>query len=294
MKMLYIKEKEENTKLKQKIKNYFNIIEIEYVNNKVLLTLPINYKSKEKKIIKVAKKLNKILYKDCIQNIVLSKDLFKSETLKNILYSQNINILDGSKLFSLLTNKVIKQICTYAGAKIEELEISVLVNDSNSTNIANITEIAKNVKRLNIITNHIEKFEKLQDYLYNELGIMIKISNNKKKDLLNSQIILNIDFVEELINNYKLPYKCVFINLCNKINIKSKQFNGIMVNHYNIIMNETYKIQKFENEVVYESLIYNCSSQEAQERIEMDNIQIKALLGKNGRINEKEFKQIIN
>ena len=67
-----------------------------------------------------------------------------------------------------------------------------------------------------------------------------------------------------------------------------------MVNHYNIIMNETYKIQKFENEVVYESLIYNCSSQEAQERIEMDNIQIKALLGKNGRINEKEFKQIIN
>ena len=294
MKLLYIKEKEENNKWKQKIKNFFNIIEIQYINNKVFLILPINQKSSKNKIIKVAKKLNKMLYKDCVQDVVLSKKLNENEILKNELYSENINILDGRKLFSLMACKTIEQVCIYAGTKLEKIEVSILVNDNTEINLCNIIEIAKNVKRINIITNHIERFSKLQDYLYSELGIMIKLSNNKKKDLLNSHIILNIDFVEEIINTYKIPYKCAIININNPVNIKTKQFEGININNYNIIMKEAYKIIGFEDKIIYESIIYDYSLKKALRKINEDNIGIKSLLGKNGEINQKEFKQIIN
>ena len=55
----------------------------------------------------------------------------------------------------------------------------------------NIVFIAEHVKRLNIVTNNLNKFKKIEDYLYNELGITINISNNKKQSLLKSNLIFN-------------------------------------------------------------------------------------------------------
>lgn len=272
MKIVYIKEQEKNLNLKQKIKSFFNVIEIEYIDEKVILTLPINENLLDKKTEKISKKLNKMLYIDSIQNVVLSKNLMQNQVLKNKLYEKNINILDGRNLFSILANKTIEKICESTELKIEELEISILVNENNEINILNITEIAKSVKRLNIITNHISRFQKLQDYLYNELGIMIKVSNNKKKDLLTSKIILNMDFPQELINSYKLPARCIIVNLNNEINIKKKQFNGININWYNIMMEDKYKIPKFNDEIIYESLIYKQPLSEQYKKIKQDKI----------------------
>ena len=272
MKIVYIKEQEKKLNLKQKIKSFFNVIEIEYIDEKVILTLPINENLLDKKAEKISKKLNKMLYIDSIQNVVLSKNLMQNQVLKNKLYEKNINILDGRKLFALLSYQIIERTSEYSNMNLEEMEISILVNDNSETNTYNITEIAKNVKRLNIITNHIEKFQKLQDYLYNELGIMIKISNNKKKDLLMSKIVLNVDFPQELINGYKLPTKCIIVNLNNEINIKKKQFNGININWYNIIMKDKYKIEKFNDEIVYESKIYGKPLKNQKDIIKQDKI----------------------
>lgn len=272
MKIVYIKEQEEILNLKQRIKCFFNVIEIEYIDEKVIFTIPINENSKNKKVEWVAAKVNKMLYKDCIENVVLSKKLLENTSLKNKLYENNINILDGRKLFSFLATKVIEKICKNSNLKQEEIEISVLVNEKNDINLDNILETAKNVKRLNIITNHIGRFQNLQDYLYNELGIMIKVSNNKKKDLLQSKIILNIDFPEELINSYKLPNKAIVINLNNIVNINKKKFNGININWFNIIMKDKLKISKFNDEIIYESLIYDKSLNETKQKITEDKI----------------------
>lgn len=272
MKIVYIKEQNEKMTLKQKIKSFFNVIDIEYINKKVILTLPTNENLLNKKTEKISKKLNKMLYIDSIQNVVLSKNLMQNQVLKNKLYEKNINILDGRKLFTLLSYEVIEKISEYSNMNLEEMEISILVNDNSETNTYNITEIAKNVKRLNIITNHIARFQKLQDYLYNELGIMIKVSNNKKKDLLTSKIILNMDFPHELINSYKFPVKCIIVNLNNEINIKKKQFNGININWYNIMMEDKYKMPEFNDEIIYESHIYKLPLSEQYKKIKEDKI----------------------
>ena len=132
--------------------------------------------------------------------------------------------------------------------------------------------IAKNTKRVNVISNHLEKLKSLQELLYEEFGIMIKISNNKKKDLLKSSIILNIDFPEDLINKYKIPNKCIIININNEININSKLFNGININNYNIIVNNENKLSTFSKEIIYESYIYNLQIREAIKKITNDKV----------------------
>ena len=99
--------------------------------------------------------------------------------------------------------------------------------------------------------------------------------NTKKKDLLNSKIILNMDFPEEILNKFRLPQKSVIINLSNEINIKTKQFNGININYYNIYMKDKYKLQGFNDVLIYEALIYDLKKDDASEKILKDKIRYR-------------------
>ena len=67
----------------------------------------------------------------------------------------------------------------------------------------NIKILAKKYKSINIVTNHVEKFKKLEKSLEEDEGIIISITNNKKRSLMKSGIIINIDFPNELINKYE-------------------------------------------------------------------------------------------
>ena len=126
-----------------KIKKIFNIIDIKKVDEKNICYLPFLPDEKIKRINRVSKKLNKILYKNDVQNIVLSEELYKQEELKNILYSNNINILNGKKLFNYLAYKTLEYILEKQGKELKEIEVSILVNDNNETNLRNISLIAK-------------------------------------------------------------------------------------------------------------------------------------------------------
>ena len=166
----------------------------------------------------------------------------------------------------------------------------MLINDFNKINTEIIIEIAKNIKTLNIVTNHIDRCKKIEEYLYNEFGIMISISNNKRKSLLNSEIILNIDFPEELINKYRIYEKSIIINISEKIKLISKRFNGININYYKINIPEKYKIYNFKDEIIYESIIFKIYKlEDIMKKIKKDKIKIKKLIGNNGVISEKEI-----
>ena len=49
--------------------------------------------------------------------------------------------------------------------------------------------------------------------LYEKEGILIIISNNQKKSLVKSQIILNIDFNKEVLNRYKINENAVTVSI---------------------------------------------------------------------------------
>ena len=119
---------------------------------------------------------------------------------------------------------------------------------------------------------------------------MLNISNNKRRSLLKSQLILNIDFPEELVNKYRICDEAVIVNLYEKINIDSKRFNGTNINYYKLKIPEGYKLEGFSSEIIYESSIYKMNNfNEINKKIINDKIVIDKFIGNNGAINEKIY-----
>lgn len=267
----------------------FNIIKTENVENKTIFTIPINKKSTKWKTKHVMEKLGKYLYDNNIKDVALEQALMENEEAKNILYSYNINILSGAELSKFLIHNVLKKIYQYKNSKIETSEITILVNENTDINIHNIKLIAQNVKRLNIIANNIKKFRRVVEYLYKEYGILIKLSNNMKTNIKSSEIIINIDFPEEILNKLDIPNNAIVINIPKNINITSKRFTGVNVKSWNIKIPNKYKVEGFQDKIIYESLIYKKPIIKVFNQIENDHIEIEELIGLNGAIDKREF-----
>lgn len=271
------------------IHRIFNILKIKNIDNKTIIYLPIKEKNKERNIKRIFKKLSKYCYINNIKTIVLEQQIMNNEVAKNILYSNNINILDGTKINRFLTNNLIEKIYEYKNKKIETGEITILVNDNDDINTHIITVLAEKIKRLNIITNNTQKFRKMVEKLYNELGILIKLSSNMKTNIKNADILVNIDFSEELINQLDIPIYATILNIPQDININSKKFSGINIKKWEVEIPNEYKIDKFDEKIIYEIGIYGKSTTQIFEQIKKDNLQIKYFIGVNGMIRQKEF-----
>lgn len=94
------------------IKRIFNIVKIDNIKGKTIFYLPIyqNNRLSKYRIKKISKKIINLLKKEGISDIVLSNYLETVDLLKNNLYSNNLNILDGRYLFKCLSYKVIEYI----------------------------------------------------------------------------------------------------------------------------------------------------------------------------------------
>jgi len=274
-------------------KRIFNIITIKPIGDGILFYVPY----KKNKEVKLANKISKKLNFYNITDIVIDNKL-KIDSFIKRLYEFNINILDGRWLFNYLLIDVIEYISKTKDENIQNQEVSLLVNDLNEVAVNNIYELANKIKRLNIVTNNIGKFKNIEKNLYEQKGIMITVSNNKRKSLAKAKIILNLDFPEEVINKYNINRKAIIVNVEENININSKSFNGININYYNIkIKEEILKkfiennmLDNFDKAILYESILYNKNRyQKIREKINRDEIEIIDLIGKNGVINKKEF-----
>jgi len=282
----YVKNQKE-LKLKDKI---FNNIKYENISGKDIFSLPIQGSTKTKKTEKIINKLVTLFYEQNIKNVVLSNEIFENSVIKENLRNNNINVLAGNRLYNILVPKIIETICSYKNANMQNEKITFLVNENTEANLNNILEVSQMVKTVNIVTYFPHKFERIVNYLYEEMGILIRLSNNRKKDLLNSNIIINIDFNEELINKYYLNVKAIILNIPPNIKIFSKKFAGININSYNIIIPEEYKLEDFSDKYIYETTLLHKNVIEIKNKIK--EVKIKNLIGKNGIINKKEFLSI--
>lgn len=252
--------------------------------NIIILHLKENQKIS---INKIQKLVADIVKKEKCKSVVLSKKLNNNEELKNILNSYNIEILNGRYLFRFLIFDILDFILKKINKKIQDMELSVMVNELDEINAKSIFLLAKKVKRLNIITNHIEVFKKIEQKLSDE-GIMIMVSNNKRKSLLKSDVVINIDFVEENLKEYKLNNNCAIINISNAIKVYNKGFNGININNYNICFEneiiEKYNLE-FDEKILYESKIYEINDfNKILDMIEKDKVFITEIIGNKGAI----------
>ena len=277
--MYYI---EENDKQFKKVK---------LCGNKLLLS-DFNPDLKEKKSIAYAKKTDKILKKTNSNKLVLSKEIQKNEVYKNLLYTYGYKIVDGKWLFEGLEAKILDYIITKKEFKKEECQLSILVNDLKEYTFQNIKNFAKEYKSLNIVTNHLEKFKRIEDQILEEDGLIITVTNNKKKSLAKSEIILNIDFSKELLNKYNIYENAIIVNICGSIKIDKKRFNGLSINDYEISVNDEIinnavgtNSQKYFVKQLYEAEFYkNMPFMEFSKKIKNDSCEIVKLFSINGSL----------
>jgi len=278
-------------------KKFFNIITKKKIREDSVWIIPAKGKYDINKMRKIIRK-----------NLMNSNNtyLISNELINNKFYE----IMDEIKPNYITEEKIKKSLLLYIlgyisniqKKELSNLEITILVNDISNINICLIKEIAKQLKSLKIVSLNIYKFKKIEEYLYNEYGIAIQFSNSYKKSLERSKIIINFDFNQREINEYEIFDKAIIIN-CTKrpIKIKSKLFNGIIVNSCDIQF-EKKLIEQFKEMGLYDAytklLLYASIIEneddfiKIQEKIILDNIKIIKLIGNSGDINKNEFKNI--
>lgn len=255
-----------------------------------------------KKLEKIVKKIKK---KE-INQVVLSRQIKQNKGFITILNNNDITVFDGKWLMQFMLNDIINYLKKKQKIMSSD-EITVLANDLNYEVIQNIKIFANAYKKIRIVTNHLEKFRKIEKELYEEKGIPVVITNNKRKALSKSEIIVNFDFVQETINQYNINENAIIINLNENIKINTKRFCGSIITDYevefqNIDENPEIKILNLEDilkkqaefslkEILEERIYSNVEKQPNFSRfqmveniIEKYKIQIKELYGINGII----------
>ena len=225
---------------------------------------------------------------------MLSNSLNSVKYLKAELTNRKVHIYNGQILANYIIYNLIEYISKLKNEETYVQEVSILVNTYNKLKEETIVYLAKKLKRINIVTNKINDFNKIATYLENNMGIGITITNNKRKSLAKSKIIINIDFNEETLNQFNINRNAIIINIGDNVEIKTKLFNGINVYDYYIeydteLDNELLKY--FDKKLIYESMISKNNYNEIIESIANNNLQIVNLVGKNGIINEMEYKR---
>jgi len=144
---------------------------------------------------------------------------------------------------------------------LETSNVAILIDNMEEAIISQIKQIAKEVKSLKIVTSKVNRFIYLEEKLYSDYGIGVQVTNNKEKALQSSEIIVNIDFDEDMLKKYCIKNDATIINIKKKIKKISDRFNGIIINDYKIKYNEEIfqgikDSSSFDEKVLYESLIY--------------------------------------
>lgn len=214
--------------------------------NKLIINRNIKrLKLKNKEVL--VKKIKKILERENTRQVAIAKKLKEDEQFVKLLYGKEINICSPKWILKNCTDKIVDLVLKEK--KKEEREISICVNEIDSLVEEYIYKFAKEFKRVNIITNHIGKFRKIEEKLYNEEGILLNISNNRRKSLIKAELILNVDFPKELINDFSIYDKSIIINWDEPLKIRKRRFNGKII--------EEIKISKEKENQIFEMIEKN-------------------------------------
>ena len=126
----------------------FNIIKMK----ENILYIPINEKTTNKKIEKIAQKTKKIILKySNSKKIILSKKLQEETLYMNYLNSYGLDIQNGKWLYEILVSDIIKYIINKKKMKKEEINLSILINDLTDIEFETIKKLAQRYKNVNIV-----------------------------------------------------------------------------------------------------------------------------------------------
>lgn len=272
MQVFFIRESTKNNVLKK----IFKVIEIK--QNVIILNFKIKNKNANSKI-KIIKKIKKLLDHCNCKKVILSRNLKQDETFKCLLQDNNIQIINGENLIKRLLNKIIEKASIENNIKPENAQITMISNDLENWLECLIDDISTKYKLLGIVTDNIGYFRKLETKLLEKEGTIITITNNKKKSLCKSNIIINLELNEEQFNRYVIYEKSIVISLKGKMKIYKKRFNGKLISNFEIELKNNSKIYRdlLKKEYMYYDIIDLAEIYIINNEKEIRNISIKFL-----------------
>lgn len=273
------------------IRKLFFKISVEEAQNARIILIPY-YQFKNKFLNQHANNIILRKLKKYINENNLSKLVFDNDFIK--MNIENERKLSEKLLMKSLILDILKYIFQYRKEKMHLHNIYIFVNEYNKENLQIIEQLARNFKCVNIITENINKFKKLEQFLYNE-GLVASISNNKRKSARNAKIIVNIDFNSSAFEKYTIGINPIIINLINEQLESKKILQGIIINNINVNFNNNYEtwVKEIYGDVNKELFIETlCSGKNIKKSKELfDNIsgKINGVIGIRGVISKSEF-----
>ena len=270
-------------------RNVFWPIEVDEILDEVHIKLP---EFKETKSQKYGKKLNKLLNKYKVSNVVLSEKLSKNNIIKNMLYMQNNYIITGNKLYLTLINKAIIDMCEIMKVPIQTVSVAILCNEFSIENLELVKHISKNVKHVIVISENEKRFKTFSQKLMDEEGIALTILNSQNKNISRSSFVINIDFSASQIKRLIISKEAILISIREAIKELKKSFNGIIINDIDVYLGkESYG---FRTLALCEAYIYDYRKKikENEKTFETSEYRINGYLGNNGKITEYDFQRI--
>lgn len=227
-------------------------VEIETIENGQIILIP-KYK-KNNNFIKnrLLKQVKNLLEDKEFQGLIYEKDLFsfkdeignilkdkKQNKVKNKIKDRldSIQILNGKYLMKNMLKNILKYIFDINKQNMSLENIYIFVNEYTKDNIYIINSLIAKFKTVNIITENLRYYKRLEMSLYKE-GILINVSNNKKKSARYAKYIVNIDFEKEIFEKYNINMNSVIINLTNNERFFDNIFRGVLVNNFDVHINQ--------------------------------------------------------
>ena len=294
----YIKEENIDSGIFQKIKG----IEIRKFDNNYVIAIS----NKDKSWLK--KRLVKYIDKLEIEALVFEKQLegnFKEE-ICTMLGKRKLQIINGKLLMEYMEYEIVKYIINKQGTNTKREDIYIIFKKEDGLDLNFLKRFIENFKVTNIVTNDIERLKNVQENLLENDGILIAVSNNKKKALKRAKYIINVNLNKEELEKYTINRNSIIINIRENVKYNSSSFDGININYFNISCPDEYieKLEqvgnievKFDLVKLYES-IFLCNNMQKQEleaiyeRINEDGIYVTELIGNNGPILDEELQKI--
>lgn len=298
MVIAYIKEERLNNSFFQN----FQGMEIGIADNNYIIAIH----DKDKKSIQ--KRLVKKIYKLKIDAIVFSKELegkFKDDICEMLKLDDNINVkmINGKKLMEYMEFDIMKYILEKQKHSMKQEDIYIIFKKDNSLKLNFLVRFIENFRMTNVVTNDIARLKNVQDNLLDNENILISVSNNKKKALRRAKYVLNVNLTTEELAKYNINRNAVIINIRENVKYSNPGFEGINVNYFDINVPDELdeKFEQMGNNFdlvkLYESLLLAESfgetfTEKAYEKIARDEIQVKNVIGINGRISDEELERV--
>lgn len=282
------------------LKFVFDMITVKEIYHGFLLILPFSMeKAQTKKVKRCMKKVQKIMSKYQIQELVIAEELKEKLGLETVnAIDKKIHILDGRGLIPYCIKEILEYMIQKQNGKMQLEDVYLCMKQDKPFYRESIAYLAQYFRSINIITPAISNFQKLADKLEEaQDGGMLVVSNNKKKSLKKAKWIVNFDFSQKELKKYTIYRRAILLSVPEE-EYEQTGFDGIQIRKMGIDTCEEIKdfwkkhhlLPECSIESLYESLINRKADfQSVKRQMQKDDVKIIRLYGKKGPIEDKVY-----